>query len=401
MAALFYKLLDRICDDPQELPETGFVLYWGTEPLPQDYRLTGNLVLGGGPVREPDGDGGPGDGAADSPVRHRHGADFDGGVRRGGVCGFQPHGVGRRNLPPLLVSAGSGAQTELNAAQLEVFGPGTLSGHYETASVHCGGVTLSGDIDRLTVTAAGAVVELQGQVGEVLLPMDRVRLTGSGYARRVVVQGRHCAVELACGGTGGSGGLGPGGFADPVDRYGVHLRQQPQGSADGPFTNFTAGFGCTDGARTCRVTWFLNGTRLEENSSFSLREGATATCTKVFDRTRQPDRDPVFTVVLTCGQESVQAQYTVKVDRERWDYETALDTVQGVQIEAETLRRTPLYRDRDESEILRYLPQGDGSDPPVLLSGSRRAGAGPVGRRHRGMGGLERLSGFPDQLHPE
>ena len=66
----------------------------------------------------------------------------------------------------------------------------------------------------------------------------------------------------------------------------------------------------------------------------------------------------MFTVVLTCGQESVQAQYTVKVDRERWDYETALDTVQGVQIEAETLRRTPLYRDRDESEILRYLPQG-------------------------------------------
>ena len=48
VAALFYKLLDRICDDPQELPETGFVLYRGTEPLPQDYRLTGNLVLGAG-----------------------------------------------------------------------------------------------------------------------------------------------------------------------------------------------------------------------------------------------------------------------------------------------------------------------------------------------------------------
>lgn len=32
----------------QELPETGFVLYRGTEPLPQDYRLTGNLVLGAG-----------------------------------------------------------------------------------------------------------------------------------------------------------------------------------------------------------------------------------------------------------------------------------------------------------------------------------------------------------------
>ncbi len=34
VAALFYKLLDQICDDTQELPETGFVLYRGTEPLP-------------------------------------------------------------------------------------------------------------------------------------------------------------------------------------------------------------------------------------------------------------------------------------------------------------------------------------------------------------------------------
>ncbi|MFR8333307.1 MAG: S-layer homology domain-containing protein [Oscillospiraceae bacterium] len=34
VAALFYKLLDRICDDPQELRRPA-VLYWGTEPLPR------------------------------------------------------------------------------------------------------------------------------------------------------------------------------------------------------------------------------------------------------------------------------------------------------------------------------------------------------------------------------
>lgn len=67
VAALFYKLLDQICDDPQELPETGFVLYRGTEPLPQGYRLEGSLVLGAGPVGKPNRDGNPGDRPADSP----------------------------------------------------------------------------------------------------------------------------------------------------------------------------------------------------------------------------------------------------------------------------------------------------------------------------------------------
>ena len=106
------------------------------------------------------------------------------------------------------------------------------------------------------------------------------------------------------------------------------------------------------------MVWFLNGKLLGGSSSFTLREGATATCTKTFDRAQRPEQDPVFTVVLTCGGETVRAQYTVKVDRERWDYETALETVQGVNIEAEVLRRTPLYGDRSMSYILQYLPQG-------------------------------------------
>lgn len=357
VAALFYKLLDQICDDPQELPGSGFVLYRGTEPLPQDYRLTGNLVLGAGLSGSQTVTG--------AQVTKRlifrcaTGAELTlTEVSAGEVSVASNLTVRGAGTFPLLVSAGSGAQAELNAARLEVFGPGTLSGDYETASVHCGGVTLSGEMDRLTVTAAGAAVEIQGTVGEVLLPMDRTRLTGSGYARRVVVQGRHCVVELAHGELVDQVDWGLEGLQVQLTGTASISANSPKAVLTAQFTNFTAGFGCTDGARTCRVTWFLNGKQLEEDSSFSLREGATATCTKIFDRSRKPDQDPVFTVVLTCGQESVQAQYTVQVDRERWDYETALDTVQGVQIEAETLRRTPLYRDRDEREILRYLPQG-------------------------------------------
>ena len=33
----------------------------------------------------------------------------------------------------------------------------------------------------------------------------------------------------------------------------------PKAVLTAKFTNFTAGYGCTDGARTCQVVWFLNG----------------------------------------------------------------------------------------------------------------------------------------------
>ena len=248
VAALFYKLLDQICDDPQELPETGFVLYRGTEPLPQDYRLTGNLVLGAGLSGSQTVTG--------AQVTERLILRCATGteltlteVSAGEVSVASNLTVRGAGTFPLLVSAGSGAQMELNAARLEVFGPGTLSGDYETASVHCGGVTLSGEMDRLTVTAAGAAVEIQGTVGEVLLPMDRTRLTGSGYARRVVVQGRHCVVEVAHGELVDQVDWGLEGLQVQLTGTASISANSPKAVLTAKFTNFTAGFGCTGGAR--------------------------------------------------------------------------------------------------------------------------------------------------------
>ena len=94
VAALFYKLLDQILrrspgaagDRLRPLPGHG--------PLPQGYRLEGSLVLGAGLSGSQTVTGNPGDRPADSPVRHRHGADPGGGIRRGGVRGLLPHGDG-------------------------------------------------------------------------------------------------------------------------------------------------------------------------------------------------------------------------------------------------------------------------------------------------------------------
>lgn len=47
-AQLFYNILDVIADTPEELPAEGWVLYRGTEPLPDTLTLEGALILGQG-----------------------------------------------------------------------------------------------------------------------------------------------------------------------------------------------------------------------------------------------------------------------------------------------------------------------------------------------------------------
>ena len=206
-----------------------------------------------------------------------------------------------REPSPLLVSAGPGAEVALDAVRLEVFGPGVLSGDYETASVHCSGAVLSGEVDRLTATAAGATVEVGARPGRCSCPWS-----GPGSQAPAMPEAWWCRAATAW------WSWPTGELVDQVDWGLEGLQVQVTGtasiSANSPkavltakFTNFTAGYGCTDGARTCQVVWFLNGKLLGGSSSFTLREGATATCTKTFDRAQRPEQDPVFTVVLTCG----------------------------------------------------------------------------------------------------
>ncbi len=46
VAQLLYKIIDVIADSPEDLPTEGWVLYRGTEPLPDDLTLDGTLILG-------------------------------------------------------------------------------------------------------------------------------------------------------------------------------------------------------------------------------------------------------------------------------------------------------------------------------------------------------------------
>ena len=127
VAALFYKLLDQICDDPQELPETGFVLYRGTEPLPQGYRLEGSLVLGAGLSGSQTVTGIQ---VTDRLIlRCATGTELTlEAVSAGEVSVASCLTATGEGTFPLLVSAGSGAEVALDAVRLEVFGPGVLSG---------------------------------------------------------------------------------------------------------------------------------------------------------------------------------------------------------------------------------------------------------------------------------
>ena len=228
VAALFYKLLDQICDDPQELPETGFVLYRGTEPLPQGYRLEGSLVLGAGLSGSQTVTGIQ---VTDRLIlRCATGAELTlEAVSAGEVSVASCLTATGEGTFPRLVSAGSGAEVALDAVRLEVFGPGVFSGDYETASVHCSGAVLSGEVDRLTATAAGATVEVRGGApAHGADPAHRLRLCRKRGGAGPPLRG-----GAGLRGAGGSGGLGPGGPAGPGDRHRLHLCKQPQSGPHG------------------------------------------------------------------------------------------------------------------------------------------------------------------------
>lgn len=354
VAALFYKLLDQICDDPAELPESGFVLYRGSEAVPEDYQLDGSLILGAGLSGQQTVSG--------LQVSDRL-------ILR---CASQTEMVLENVTAPelsvastmtvwgggtfqYLVSAGQDAQVELDAAHLEVFSGGAFFGNYEDVAVHCDGAVLHGDAAAMNVTAAGTVT-VHGTVGEILLTGTGITLRGSGYADTVTVRSRHCVVELACGRQVDEVDWGLEGLKVRVTGTEKITPSSPKATLTATFSNFTAGYGCSDGARTCRLQWYLNGTLLETQESFVLREGAAAVYGKTFDTGDWPKEDLVFTVVLTCGEESVQEKFTVKV--EAGDYETALRTVQTVNVEAETLRDTVLYEDRAMSRVIRSVAKG-------------------------------------------
>ncbi len=180
LAKLLYELFTCICDSPEELPETGRVLYRGSEPIPEGYALNGSLTIG---------------------------------------CGWQ----GEQTLTDVSVSGllvlrpapGTGlTMTGCSAGKLSIAGKTAVSGECAAdwiavagsgSVVEVGGencavfadCVIPGDMANLTIEADGVTVELNGRAEGCVINGKNVTILGGGSVGTVVLNASGSDVQVS------------------------------------------------------------------------------------------------------------------------------------------------------------------------------------------------------------
>ncbi len=197
VASLLYNLLDVIADEPEEIPDEGFVLYRGEDELPEELELDGTLIIGP---------------AAETTFCATRWEISDALILRTGANT-------RAELSGLttekLVCAPTGGKIEANAESVFLWGNGCrfegeaaelyvvdgvqrADGTFENVSMRSGKLTLLGTATDVTMSAGNELV-LEGNAETVTMGGMNAKLTGSGYAQTVVANRANCTHTVSYG----------------------------------------------------------------------------------------------------------------------------------------------------------------------------------------------------------
>jgi len=196
VASLLYNLLDVIADEPQEIPLEGFVLYRGSEELPEELYLEGTLIVG--PAVEPEFSAG--DWEITDALILRTGentdADLSGLITKKLVCAPRSGKVegGRADTVFLW---GSGCRYEGNAMQLcQIDGTQEADGNFLEVSIRSGKLTFVGSADEHSMTA-NTELKLEGSAQSLVLDGMNAKVSGSGYADTIVANRANCTYDIS------------------------------------------------------------------------------------------------------------------------------------------------------------------------------------------------------------
>ena len=199
VAQLIYNILDCIADTPEELPESGIVLYRGTQALPDELKLDGSLILAqtAPAVLAPvDWD------ISGSLVLHT-GRDTDADltkVRMKELVCAPISGKVTGAADKVLLWGVSSSYTG-DAKQLTVSGGShSFTGSSETLALYAGSLTHNGNTKTVTMDN-GASLVLNGNAETVEIGGTGVHLTANGRIGTMVVNGKNAVLD-------GSGSVG-------------------------------------------------------------------------------------------------------------------------------------------------------------------------------------------------
>ena len=182
LAQLIYGMFTHICASPEELPESGWVLYQGIEPIPDGYSLDGRLVLGCGLSGEIalNGVGVSGE----LLLRTAPGSEVTMTGCTVNALGAAGDTVVSSDTPvATLFACGRNSRLALDANQVWVGESCTLTGSYE----------------KIGCTNDILVLKLDGLTGLLEIRGDGVSVTGQGFADQVDVYGLYSSIGVSYG----------------------------------------------------------------------------------------------------------------------------------------------------------------------------------------------------------
>ena len=199
IAQLLYNILDCIADTPDELPASGTVLYRGTQPLPNELKLNGTLIL----AQSAPAVLAPTDWEIRDALVLRTGtdtnADLTNVTTRELVCA--PLGGKVSGAADKVFLWGVASSYTGSAKQLTVLGGShTFTGSSENLTVRAGTLTHQGDSKTVALDENTRLV-LNGGAESVVIDGSGVRLTVSGRVDAVTVNGKNAVLD-------GSGSVG-------------------------------------------------------------------------------------------------------------------------------------------------------------------------------------------------
>lgn len=171
VAAILYRLIDTICEDPADIPEEGYVVYRGAETLPAGFTHNGTLVLGAAQPEDLLIDGWkiydslvircP----ADSHVTVTASCDI---LK---LCLASSGTLDGSYRPDELVTMGKGSTINLNASTIRVYGPATVNGTYFDLEAAAAPIRFNGYVPVMRVISGtkGEALTVNGEVSVIVV----------------------------------------------------------------------------------------------------------------------------------------------------------------------------------------------------------------------------------------
>ncbi len=198
VASLLYNLFDVIADTPDEIPESGFVLYRGSEALPQELTLDGTLIVG--LAVDPEITVSSWRISEALILRTGSGtkADLSGLETKKLVCAPQGGEISGKADSVWLWGNGCSFSGTCTDTLYVVDNAFAVDGTVNNIEIRKGRLTFNGEANEIRL-AADTHLTLNGNAKKVVFGGMNAAVDGSGYADTIVANRANCSYSAAYG----------------------------------------------------------------------------------------------------------------------------------------------------------------------------------------------------------